>query len=315
MNKFTLSFKKINRKSIAQAGGKGASLGEMQSAGFPIPSGFVILASTFEKYLDDTDLNVEIESILKKVNSKNMESVEEASEVINHLIKKTSIESNMEKDILVEFKKLKAKFVAVRSSATTEDSKIDSWAGELESYLNTTEKSLIENVKRCWMSLFTPRAIFYRFARKLEKQKISVAVVVQEMVESEISGVAFSVHPVTKDYDQAIIEAGFGLGEAIVLGKITPDSYVVSKKDNKILDINISEQNKMVVRKGINGDVKDILVPNSKKDKQKLNNKEIVQLSNIVKKIEQHYGSPQDIEWAYRKGNFYIVQARPITTL
>jgi len=126
MNKFTLSFKKINRKSIAQAGGKGASLGEMQSAGFPIPSGFVILASTFEKYLDDTDLNVEIESILKKVNSKNMESVEEASEVINHLIKKTSIESNMEKDILVEFKKLKAKFVAVRSSVTTEDSKIDS---------------------------------------------------------------------------------------------------------------------------------------------------------------------------------------------
>ena len=236
MNKFTLPFKKINKKSIEQAGGKGASLGEMQNNGFPIPSGFVVLASTFEKYLDKTDLNVEIEAALKRVNSKDMESVENASEVISHLIKRTSIDFDIEKEILVEFKKLKAKFVAVRSSATAEDSKVDSWAGELESYLNTTNKTLIENVKKCWMSLFTPRAIFYRFARKLEKQAISVAVVVQEMVESEISGVAFSVHPITKDHNQMIIEAGWGLGEAIVLGKITPDSYVVSKKDEEIAE-------------------------------------------------------------------------------
>ncbi|NQU99869.1 MAG: phosphoenolpyruvate synthase, partial [Parcubacteria group bacterium] len=267
MNKFTLPFGKINKKSIAQAGGKGASLGEMQNNGFPIPSGFVVLASAFEKYLEETDLNVEIESALKGVNSKDMKSVENASEIINHLIKRTPIESSIEKEILIEFNKLGAKFVAVRSSATAEDSKIDSWAGELESYLNTTEKSLMENVKKCWMSLFTPRAIFYRFARKLEKQAISVAVVIQEMVESEISGVAFSVHPVTQDYNQMIIEAGWGLGEAIVLGKITPDSYVVNKKSEEIIDINISEQEKMVVKKGTNGDIKDISVPNNKKDK------------------------------------------------
>ncbi len=315
MTRYTLPFKKINKKLINQAGGKGASLGEMSGTGFPIPAGFVIIASTFEKYLADTDLNVEIESALKRVNSKDMESVEEVSEIISHLIKKTPIKSSIEKEIISEFRKLKAKFVAVRSSATAEDSKIDSWAGELESYLNTTEKTLIENVKKCWMSLFTPRAIFYRFARKLEKKSISVAVVVQEMVESEVSGVAFSVHPITKDRNQMIIEAGWGLGEAIVLGKITPDSYVVNKKSGEILDINVSEQEKMVVRKGVGGNIKDVLVPKDKIEKQKLSNKQIVQLAEIVKKIEQHYGSPQDVEWAYKGGKFYIVQSRPITTL
>jgi pyruvate,water dikinase len=315
MTKFTLPFKKITKKSVSEAGGKGASLGEMVKAGFSVPHGFVVLASTFDKYIDNTGINIEIKTALKKVNSKDMESVEEASEIIQHLIERTSLSLGIEKEILSEFKKLKAKFVAVRSSATAEDSKIDSWAGELESYLNTTEKTLLENVKKCWISLFTPRAIFYRFARKLEKQSISVAVVVQEMVESEISGVAFSVHPITKDHNQMIIEAGYGLGEAIVLGKITPDSYVVNKKSREILDINISNQDKMVVRKGEKGDIKDISVLNNKKGKQKLSNKEIVQLSNIVKNIEQHYGSPQDIEWAYRKGKFYIVQSRPITTL
>lgn len=315
MNKFTLPFKKINKKSIAQAGGKGASLGEMQSAGFPIPSGFVVLASTFEKYIDDTGINVEIETALSRVNSEDAETVEEASEIIRHLIKRTDMNSDIEKEIITEFKKLKSKFVAVRSSATAEDSKIDSWAGELESYLNTTNKTLIENVKRCWMSLFTPRAIFYRFARKLEKQAISVAVVVQEMVESEISGVAFSVHPITKDHNQMIIEAGFGLGEAIVLGKITPDSYIIDKQDETILDVNLSEQEMMVVKGGVAGNIKEIKVPKSKQDKQKLTGKEIIKLSQIVKKIEQHYGSPQDIEWAYRKSKFYVVQSRPITTL
>lgn len=315
MTKYTKLFSKINKKSVSQAGGKGSSLGEMDSSGFPIPPGFVVLASTFRKYLEDTDINIEINTALSKVNQRDTESVEEASEIIRHLIKRTPISSEVEKEIIFEFKKLKTKFVAVRSSATAEDSKIDSWAGELESYLNTTEKTLLENVKKCWASLFTPRAIFYRFARKLEKQSISVAVVVQEMVESEISGVAFSVHPITKDRNQMIIEAGWGLGEAIVLGKVTPDSYVVDKKDECILDVNLSEQEKMMVKKSATGGIKEVLVPKSKQEKQKLTGSEIMELAEIVKKIEKHYKSPQDVEWSYKKGKFYIVQSRPITTL
>jgi len=315
MTKFTLPFKEITKKQISLVGGKGASLGEMENAGFPIPLGFVVLASAFDQYLADTDINVEIKAALDRVNPRDTESIEEASEIIRSLIKKTPMNKTLQKEILNEFKKLGAKFVAVRSSATAEDSKIDSWAGELESYLNTTQKNLLKNIRNCWASLFTPRAIFYRIERKLGGKKVSVAVVIQKMIESEISGVAFSVHPVTRDKNQMIIEAGWGLGEAIVGGKITPDSYIVDKKEEAILDVNISEQKIMIKRSGASGGTKEVLVPKSKKTKQKLANSKILELAKIVKKIEQHYGSPQDVEWAYEKGRFYVLQARPITTL
>jgi pyruvate,water dikinase len=315
MSKFTLPFEKITKKQISLAGGKGASLGEMENAGFPIPPGFVVSASAFDQYLANTDINVEIRAALDRVNPRDTESVEEASEIIRSLIKKTSMSKALQKEILQEFKKLGAKFVAVRSSATAEDSKIDSWAGELESYLDTTQKTLLKNIQNCWASLFTPRAIFYRIERKLGGKKVSVAVVVQKMVGSEISGVAFSVHPVTRDKNQMIIEAGWGLGEAIVGGLITPDSYVIDKKEGAILDVNMSEQKKMIKRSGTSGGTKEVLVPKSKQAKQKLVGSKVLELAKIVKKIEQHYGSPQDVEWAYEKDKFYIVQARPITTL
>jgi len=138
---------------------------------------------------------------------------------------------------------------------------------------------------------------------------------VQEMIESEVAGVAFSVHPITKDHNQMIIEAGWGLGESIVLGKITPDSYVVDKEKEKIVDLNVSEQEKKIIRRGDKGGVKEVSVPASHKDKQKLSAEKIIELARIVKKVEQHYSSPQDVEWAYVAGKFYIVQSRPITTL
>ncbi len=310
-----LPFKELSKDSIDIAGGKGASLGEMANNNFPIPPGFVILAAAFEKFLADSDINIEINSALSKVNPKDVESVDSTAQIIQSLIKNCEIDGELKKEIYANFIKLDAKYIAVRSSATAEDSKIDSWAGELESYLYTTKETLLENIKKCWASLFTPRAIFYRFERDLYKSNVSVAVVVQKMVESEISGVAFSVHPITKDYNQMIIEAGWGLGEAIVLGKITPDSYVVSKKDNNIIDINISEQDKMIVKLDDSGGVKEIDVPEEIKNKQKLSEEEIIKLAKIVKNIEKHYASPQDVEWAYKKGEFYIVQARPITTL
>ena len=310
-----LPLAKLNKKTIDQAGGKGASLGEMIGAGFPVPPGFVVLAEAFEKYLKKSDIGVEIESALRKVKSEDTESVEEAAEVIRHLIHRTKMSSDLQQEILTAHKKLAAKYVAVRSSATAEDSKIDSWAGELESYLNTTEENLLARVRDCWTSLFTPRAIFYRYARKLEKKKISIAVVVQKMIESEVAGVAFSVHPITKDYNQMIIEAGWGLGESIVLGKITPDSYVIDKDKEKIVDLNVSEQEKMIMRRGDEGGVEEVSVPADKQNKQKLAAEKIIELAQIVKKVEKHYSSPQDVEWALAEDKLYVVQARPITTL
>ena len=321
MSKFIKHFKQLSKKDVSIAGGKGASLGEMTRAKIPVPPGFVILADAFDYFLsaesrkEVAEVGLEIRKVLKKVNFSDTNSIDRASNVIRDIMRDTTTPKDITEEIKTEFKKLKAKYVAVRSSATAEDSSIASWAGELETYLNTTEKTLLTNVKNCWSSLFTPRAIFYRYEKKMTDQKVSVAVVVQEMVESEISGIAFTVHPVTKARNQMIIEAGFGLGEAIVSGQITPDSYVIDKKDLSILDINISEQKKMLVRKGVAGDNVWKAVPKAKQEVQVLTGKQIIELSKICVQIEKHYQKPQDIEWAYAKGKFYITQSRPITTL
>lgn len=304
----------LSLSDVALAGGKGASLGEMTKAGIPVPSGFVILSSAFEKFLEENDLNVEIDTILHSVNYKEIHTVESASEKIKALI----LQAEIPKDIAIEiqkfFKSLGSKYVAVRSSATAEDSTSAAWAGQLESYLNTTEGNLLENVKKCWASLFTPRAIFYRFEKDFHNQKISVAVVVQKMVESEKSGIAFSVHPVTQDRNQIVIEAVFGLGEAIVSGQITPDSYVVEKQPRRIIDKNIQVQLKGLYR-AKNGGNEWRNIPKEQGEKQVLSDKEILALSEIILRIENHFGFPCDIEWAFERRKFYIVQSRKITTL
>ena len=308
------TFKEITKSDTMIAGGKGASLGEMARARISVPPGFVILSDAFEKFLKETDLNVEIDSILHSIDRREIHTIENASEKIKALILSAETPKDINKTVKENFKKLNSQFVAVRSSATAEDSSTAAWAGQLESYLNTTKVNLLENVKKCWASLFTPRAIFYRFEKELHKQKISVAVVVQKMVNSEKSGVAFSVHPVTQDKNQVIIEAGFGLGEAIVSGQITPDSYVVEKQPRRIIDKNIQMQSKGLYRSEKSGNEwRDI--PKEQGEKQVLSDAEIMKLSEIILQIENHYGFPCDIEWAYEKNKFYVVQSRPITTL
>src|SRR3989344_4763785 len=229
--KITLPFNKIRKEDVSLAGGKGASLGEMTSAGIPVPDGFVVLSNVFDEFIKETDLNIEIDAVLDTVNIDEVHTVENASEKIQALILNSEMPKDIAKEIQNSFNKLDSEFVAVRSSATSEDSASAAWAGQLDSFLNTTKETLLENVRKCWASLFTPRAIFYRFEKKLHGTQISAAVVVQKMVNSEKSGIAFSVHPVTEDYNQIIIEAGFGLGEAIVSGSITPDSYVIDNQD------------------------------------------------------------------------------------
>lgn len=310
---FTKFFIELGKNDNAIAGGKGASLGEMTRAGMPIPPGFVILSSAFERFLEETDLNVEIDSTLDSVNHKEIHTVENASEKIQALILKAGIPEDIDSQIQKSFQKLDEEYVAVRSSATAEDSTNAAWAGQLESYLNTTKENLLENVRKCWASLFTPRAIFYRFEKELHKQKISVAVVVQKMVESEVSGVAFSVHPITQDRNQLVIEAGYGLGEAIVSGSITPDCYVVEKEPRRIIDKNISEQKRAIFRSEDHNDW--VTIDKEKSSIQKLSDEKILELSELVIKIENHYGFPCDIEWAFENSKFYIVQSRPITTL
>ncbi|MDO8443936.1 MAG: PEP/pyruvate-binding domain-containing protein [bacterium] len=307
------NFSKLGKGNAGIAGGKGASLGEMTSAGIPVPPGFVILAESFEQFLRENQIEADIDSILSKVNQKDINSVDGASAEIQSIILNSKMPADIETEILKHFAELDAEFVAVRSSATAEDGSSASWAGELESYLNTTRENLLENVQKCWASLFTPRAIFYRIEKNMHKDKVSVAVVIQKMVESEVSGICFTVHPVTEDHNQMVLEAGWGLGEAIVGGLITPDNYVVDKKNLEITDKYISEQSIKIVRQ--NNGTAEMEVAESRREVQKLSDGGIIELAKICLQIEKHYGFPCDIEWAYEKGKFYIVQSRPITTL
>lgn len=312
--KYVKHFREITKKHVGIAGGKGASLGEMTQAKIPVPPGFVILSHAFEYYLKENKLHIEIEAILNKLNHKEIAEVEKASDKIRKMILKGKMPKDLLKEIKHSFKKLNSKYVAVRSSATAEDGALHAWAGQLDTFLNTTAKTLEENVKKCFASLFTPRAIFYRFEKGLEKSFISLAVVKQKMVNSEKAGVAFSVHPVTEDKNQIIIEGSWGLGEAIVSGQVTPDGYVVEKDSLNILDVNVADKSRGLFRHPKGGNVwKNI--PKKKANIQCLSNKEILKLAEIILRIENHYGFPCDIEWAFEKRKFYITQSRPITTL
>ncbi|MCK4525516.1 MAG: hypothetical protein KAU07_03695 [Candidatus Andersenbacteria bacterium] len=311
--KYILPFAEISQKDIQVAGGKGANLGEMTKNGIKVPSGFVISSLVFKNFLSDANIKNKIEKIIERIDANNPESIKNSSKNIRELILKSKITKNIKERILNVFVELKSEFVSVRSSATTEDSKADSWAGQLETYLNTTEENLIENIKKCWASLYSERALFYGAKKELVNKKNSVAVVVQKMIQSEISGVCFTVHPVNKDVNQMIIEAGFGLGEAIVSGMITPDNYVVDKINIEILSKKINNQKKMVCGVGNKNEI--ISVDYRKSKLQKLSDSDIIKLSKTCVKIEKHYKEPQDIEWAFKDDKFYILQSRPITTL
>lgn len=301
-------------KDAAIAGGKGASLGEMTQAGIPVPPGFVVLTKAFEFYIEETNIDIEIDATLDKVNHNEVQTIEIASEIIYSLIERTPIPDSISHSIVESFHELRATYVAVRSSATAEDGSAAAWAGQLESFLNTTEETLLQNVKRCWASLFSPRAIFYRIEKNMRAEKVSVAVVVQKMVESEIAGIAFSVHPITQDKNQVLIEAGYGLGEAVVSGQVTPDSFVLDKRTMELLDKTINRQERKMVRLETGGNEWQNVAEDKQKF-QKMTDEQVIEFAKVILNIENHYKFPCDIEWAMEDGKFFVVQSRPITTL
>ncbi len=213
--------------------------------------------------------------------------------------------------LLSNFDELKAQFVAVRSSAINEDGTDNAWAGQLETYLNCNKHNLIKNVERCWESANSIRAKSY--AEQKEVSSTKVAVVVQEMIQSEASGVTFSVHPISNNGSQVVIEAGFGLGEAVVSGQITPDTYVVSKKTGRIVEKYISHQKRKLVRDKSGETVWEDTGFHG--DKQKLTNAQIEKLCSLTAELEVFFGFPVDVEWAISEGKIYVLQSRPITTL
>lgn len=317
-SKFILDFSEIDKEDIALAGGKGANLGEMTQAGFPIPPGFVVSASAYRYFLEHNGFEKQIRAFLKTLNVGRPKELQGASEKIRSLMSKGGIPDDLKGEIVKKYRSmsgiLSEALVAVRSSATAEDLPDASFAGQQESFLNVRgEAYLLESVKKCWSSLFTPRSIFYREEKGFSHFKVNLAVIVQEMVQSEISGVAFTVDPTGGEKHKMVIEAVWGLGEFIVQGTVTPDKYEVERHSLEILSAQKQSQTKQLTRQG--RDTKEEKVPKSKQDRQKLSEKQIKELAKILQKIHTHYFFPQDIEWAYLKGRFYIVQSRPITTL
>lgn len=310
---FIRDLQHIRRGDAAAAGGKGASLGEMFGAGMPVPPGFVVLTVAFERFLDDAGLASEIAARLERLDGDDIASIAYASDAIRRMITSAPIPGIVAADILAALSSLGEETVAVRSSATAEDSSAASWAGELESFLNIATKDILESVKKCWASLFTSRAIAYRIEKGMRGARISVAAVVQKMVQSEVAGLAFTVHPVSQDYGKMVIEACWGLGELLVGGAVTPDAYIITKDDCALLETRIAEQETMLVRGAVGNNV--VAVPAEKKNRQKISDDQIRLLARLCLDVERHYGFPCDIEWVMEGGKFFVLQSRPITTL
>jgi len=322
--KVVVWFNEVGKEDIALVGGKGANLGEMARAGFPVPPGFIVTSDAYFYFIEQTGLKEKIAEILKGLDVDDTEDLERRTAEIRRLIESTP----MLPELAVEIKNAYARlaelvgssvfrdppFVAVRSSATAEDLPEASFAGQQATFIYVKgPDAVIEHVKKCWASLFTARATYYRAKKGFDHMKVGLAAVVQKMVDSEVSGIMFTAHPVTGE-QKIIIEAGWGQGEAIVSGAVTPDRYIVDKNSFQILEKKVSEQKVMIVR-GPDGGSREVEVPPEMRAKQKLPDDKIVALAKIGVKIEEHYGHPQDIEWAMENGKLYILQSRNITTI
>jgi len=312
-----VNFSQVDKTDIPLVGGKGANLGEMTKAGLPIPPGFIVTAAAYWRVIEANNLLQPIKSILSKLDVHHTQSLNSASKKIKHLITHAEVPDDLALKIIKAYLKLskgKHSLVAVRSSATAEDLPDASFAGQQETFLNVQgEANLVQNVRACWASLFEPRAIFYRQEKGFDHFKVGIAVPVQKMIQSDVSGIMFTINPVTNDKTQIVIEAIWGLGEKIVQGAYTPDHYLIQKKTWKLLQKQVNPQAKYLIWKHKKNQERP--VPSKKQDLAKMTDKQIITLAKLGQKIHQHYFFPQDIEWAMEKNQLYIVQSRPVTTI
>ncbi|MDZ7586917.1 MAG: phosphoenolpyruvate synthase [Patescibacteria group bacterium] len=313
-----VDFKEVGKTDISLVGGKGANLGEMVQVGFPVPPGFIVTSAAYYHLIELNNLKPKIKSILDSLNIHDIHSLNHVSQQIKKLISYAKIPDRLAMEIIKRYLKLGSghnqTLVAVRSSATAEDLPDASFAGQQETYLNVKgEANLLQNIRACWASLFEPRAIFYRQEKKFDHFKVGIAVPVQQMIQSQVSGIMFTVNPVTNNKNQIIIESIWGLGEKIVQGAYTPDHYLIQKLSWKILQKQTNRQTKQLTwSKNKN---RELRLPKNKQLRTKLTDEQIIYLAKLGHTIQQHYFFPQDIEWALADNKFYLVQSRPITTL
>jgi pyruvate,water dikinase len=318
--KNTLWFKEIHFEDVNIVGGKGANLGEMYNLGIPVPNGFVVTSAAYFQFIKDNNLKSVIANILKTTDVDQPDQLLSASKKIKNIIKKSPLPDSLAFEIMSSYKKLSGFMsianapVAVRSSATAEDSADASFAGQQETFLNVIgEANVVNRVRDCWASLFTPRSIFYRVKKKYDHFKVGVAVPIQKQIQSDISGIMFTVNPVSNNKNQIIVETIWGLGEYIVQGQVTPDQIILDKSNWSIVSKNHIPQDVQLVKS--NNETHEVPVPKTKRNKPKISDEVAIKIAKIGQKLHNHYGKPQDIEFAIEKDQVYIVQTRPITTI
>lgn len=315
-----LWFKELGKEDIPLVGGKCANLGELSGRiGVPVPDGFAVTANAYKVFLEKTKSDNTIESLLSKMDIADMDSLQDVSMKIRKHVEGMSMPKDMEKEILKKYEELCKKTgkenmpVAVRSSATAEDLPGASFAGQQDTFLNITRQHLLSSIKKCWSSLFTSRAIVYRKEKGFSHEEVLISVAVQELIISRASGVMFTIEPVSGAKDKIVINAAFGLGEAVVSGQVNPDEYVIDKKTLHIDEKHIVKKDRQIVSNK-KGGTKWAAVPLEMQEKQAITDKMITRLAQYAIQIENHYGVPQDIEWAIDdRGNIFILQARPET--
>jgi len=321
MTRSVVWFAEVGKDDLGLVGGKGANLGELTRASIPVPPGFVVTADTYFRFIQVNALEPQIKADLFNLDVHDSRVLNDRAAKIRQRIIDAPMPAHIAAEIREAYRELGGGPVAVRSSATAEDLPEASFAGQQSTFLNVVgEDNVVRAVQACWASLFEGRAIFYREEAGYDHTKVGLAVPVQRMVQSEKSGVMFTVEPVTSDASKITIEAVFGLGEGIVSGEISPDLYLVNKESLQIISKAVTPQGRMIARahdsdgahEGANSWQE---VPEHLREAQKLSDAEIREIAKIGRAVEDHYGHHQDIEWAYEGGKFYLTQARPVTTM
>jgi pyruvate,water dikinase len=305
----------IRAGDIESVGGKAASLGELTDAGLPVPPAFVVTAGTYRSFIEEADIAEDLFEAVD-VDAEDSPALAEAAERAEQLIMETELPAEIREEILASYGNLDdgEAFVAVRSSATAEDLPDASFAGQQETFLNVSREALLERVKQCWASLFTQRAIYYRQRQGFSHDVVNIAVVVQKMVDAEKSGVMFTSHPST-GAPEIIIEAAWGLGEAVVSGSVSPDNYVVDRATGELEEVTVADKKITMVRDEETGETVEREVAEDRREARVLDDGDLERLVELGERVEDHYDTPQDVEWAIVEGEVYMLQSRPITTI
>jgi pyruvate, water dikinase len=319
---FTRFLEEIGKHDTSFAGGKGANLGEMYRSHLPVPPAFVVTTKAYDVFLAANALNAKVKAMLSKLDYDDIDKLEKGAAEIRELIESSRMPAELSREVALAYAELRRRCgggrvaVAVRSSATMEDLREASFAGQQVTLLNVKGMpELLKAIKECWASVYTARAAFYRAKKGFGFKAIPTAVVVQKQVMSERAGVGFTVHPMTGDRRQIVIESSYGQGEEIVSGGVTPDTFVIDKKSGEVVEQRISHKPRMRLARVRGSGLEDSAVPEEMRDEPSLTRAELQELRVLALALERHYDYPQDFEWAIEKGEIFLVQTRAVTVL